>query len=95
MRVLLLGATEGLRYRLTDMLSMAMPEAQVQAQAFSSGKQLPDCDVVLAAIGRNGENLAPLRNLTTSQVLSRTTVLALTDELDSAYSGREIGRAHV
>ena len=56
MRILLLGATEGLRYRLSEMIASALPGTELMALDYDATMPpqvwKPGCDVALCTVGR-------------------------------------------
>ena len=96
MQLLLLGATEGLRYRLADMLGGALPESTLVARNYDAAAFAvagePASDVVLCAVGRNGEHLPLIRQLAQAigSSANSTPLIALTDEQESELAGRAL-----
>lgn len=96
MRLLLLGATEGLRYRLADMLGSTMPDAVLLARNYSdtpvalSEEQLSD--VILCVLGRTGEHLGALRQFADLNRIPTISapIIALTDDHESDLAGRAL-----
>ena len=96
MRLLLLGATEGLRYRLADMLGSAMPEALLAARNYSDAPAPVSeehlSDVMLCTLGRAGEHLGALRQFAESNKnrANNAPIIALADDHQSDLAGRAL-----
>lgn len=94
MRLLLLGATEGLRYRLTDMLASAMPDAILVARDYSALPYAPpedqSSDVILCVLGRTGEYLGALQQFADMNDNPATSIIALADDHESDLAGRAL-----
>ena len=96
MRLLLLGATEGLRYRLTDMLSSTMPDTVLVARNYTGTpialSEEQSSDVILCALGRDGEHLGAMRQFAGLDRKSATSapIIALADDHESDLAGRAL-----
>ncbi len=95
MQVLLLGATEGLRYRLTEMLGASMPDMSLVSIKYPV--DMPDelgrtGDVFLCCVGRNGEHLPSIRQLSSSTHANGhdAQIIALLEDLESDLAGRAL-----
>ncbi len=96
MRLLLLGATEGLRYRLADMLGSTLPDALLVARNYTDAPAPVSeehlSDVIMCTLGRAGEHLEALRQFANSKG-SRTNctpIIALAEVHDSDLAGRAL-----
>ncbi|MSQ52031.1 MAG: serine/threonine protein kinase [Betaproteobacteria bacterium] len=95
MRLLLLGATEGLRYRLSEMLGGSVPDSVLVARNYSAIHSLTEdspSDIALCCVGRHGEHLASIRRF--SKLAESTAgcgpIIALTDDYESNLAGRAL-----
>jgi tRNA A-37 threonylcarbamoyl transferase component Bud32 len=96
MKILLLGATEGLRYRLADMLAQVAPDSLLIAQPYPmesiASLSSEHYDVAIAVVGRQGEYLATLKKFNTARDLAALgfPTLALTEQQESTLAGRAL-----
>lgn len=96
MKILLLGATEGLRYRLSEMLGQVAPEFSLVASPYPttsiaslSGEKY---DVTIAVVGRQGEHLGAIRQFNAARDLAMLgfPTVALTEQQESNLAGRAL-----
>lgn len=90
MKVLLLGATEGLRYRLTEMLGAALPDTGLVSRNYGDlTPQTAGGDILLCCVGRKGEHLQAIRRLS-GAAENATPIVALADDYESELAGRAL-----